>query len=153
MFTLRKLVLFWDMFLIQLKILAEGTRKFFSVSLFFLFWGNCSNIFLIWVHISPIKKIFPDKFWGFCRVHQAHCKCQKLTKERFLDLRNMFLNQENVRIFSQSKWIRLTKKTIPVPSARKFNLKWKTYLKTRTSSHNKKTFLTKEVFIISRKTF
>ena len=46
----------------------------------------------------------------------------KLTEKHFLDLRNLFLNQENITVFSQNKKNKLTKKNFLVPSARKFDL-------------------------------
>ena len=46
----------------------------------------------------------------------------KLTEKYFLDLRNMFLNQENIRTFSQNKKIYLAQTNFPVPSIRKFIL-------------------------------
>ena len=63
---LRKLVLFWDIILFQVKFSCRRDKKLFSVSLFFLFWAKHSDIFLIWEHISQIKKIFLNKFWGIC---------------------------------------------------------------------------------------
>ena len=53
------------MFLIQVNFLVEGTRKVFLATLFFLFWEKYSNIFLIWEHISQIKKMFLNKFEAF----------------------------------------------------------------------------------------
>ena len=56
----------------------------------------------------------------------VRCDCtanaSKLIEKHFLDLRNMFSNQENIRIFSQNKKNELAKKNFLVPSARKFDL-------------------------------
>ena len=57
------------MFLIQVKFSCRRDKKIFLSEFTFSFWEKSSNIFLIWVHISQIKKIFPEKFWGFCSVH------------------------------------------------------------------------------------
>ena len=55
-----------------------------------------------------------------CKVNTANTS--KLTENYFLDLRNLFSNQENMRIFSQNKKNKLTAKNFLVPSARKFDL-------------------------------
>ena len=45
-----------------------------------------------------------------------------LIEKYFLNLRNMFPNQENIGYFSQNKENKLTEKNFLVPSARKFDL-------------------------------
>ena len=47
----------------------------------------------------------------------------KLIQKNFLDLRNVFSNQENIRIFFSKQKNKLTEKNFLVPSARKFDLK------------------------------
>ena len=46
----------------------------------------------------------------------------KLTEKHFLDLRNMFSNQENIEYFSQNKKNKLAKKNFLISSARKIDL-------------------------------
>ena len=45
----------------------------------------------------------------------------KLIEKYFLDLRNLFSNQENIRLFSQNKKNEHTEKNFLVPSARNFD--------------------------------
>ena len=58
-----------------------------------------------------------------------------------LDLRNMFLNQENITSFLKTRKFSLTEKRFIVLSTRKFDLKIKSDLKTRTI------FLKQELFL------
>ena len=53
--------------------MEKGQENFLLASLFFLFWEKHSDNFLIWEHISQIKKIFLNKFegsevWGSLRL-------------------------------------------------------------------------------------
>ena len=56
----------------------------------------------------------------------------KLMEKYFLDLRNIFLNQENIRNSFQNKKIYLAKKNLLVPSIRKFILIKENGLRRRT---------------------
>ena len=73
----RKLYLFWDIW------------KFFSMSLFFLFWEKYSDIFFIWEQISQIKKTFLSKFWGICSEYKTisqNKNTTELLKKMFVSL-------------------------------------------------------------------
>ena len=53
-------------------------------------------------------------------IHTANAS--KLIEKYFLDLRNMFSNQENIRIYFSKEEKQTHKKNFAVPAARKFNL-------------------------------
>ena len=52
------------MFLIQVNFFRRRDKKIFLSRFIFLFWEKYPGIFLIWVHISQIKKISLNKFCG-----------------------------------------------------------------------------------------
>ena len=57
------------MFLIQVKFYCRRDKKIFPSEFIFLFWEKYSDIFLIWKHISQIKKVFLNGFWGICNAY------------------------------------------------------------------------------------
>ena len=54
------------MFLIQVNFSCRRYKKIFLSEFIFLVLRKKYNVFLIWEQFSPIKKIFLNKFWGFC---------------------------------------------------------------------------------------
>ena len=65
--------MFWDIFLFQVIFSCRRDKKFSLSEFIFLVLRKHSNIFLIWEHISQIKKIFLNKFWGICSVYSYTC--------------------------------------------------------------------------------
>ena len=67
-----------------------------------------------------------DQFYQLCNQATTNVNTanpSKLIEKNVLDLRNMFSNHENIRMFPQNTKNKLTEKNFLVPSTRKFDLK------------------------------
>ena len=54
------------MFLNSSQIFLQKGQENFLIEFIFYVLRKYSDIFLIWEHISQIKKIFLNKCWGIC---------------------------------------------------------------------------------------